>query len=390
MRDAAHPSGRGPAMTTTNAPDRPHPDEGSQGAGRGRMVAALIYGSAWLPYVAAYVAVFLASGAAGPGLAVRGALANVLPDALLGPFALGTPRRFPGPEKGRGRFLALHAGLAAAFAVLATTGKVLLLTLDRARVDGAFTAPRLEMRVVPFQLFTSLLVYATLAGVAYALHNAARLRAESERAARAEALRARAELDALRARLNPHFLLNTLHSVLGLVGREPATAQAALERLGDLLRYAQRVHRDGTDAVGLREEWDFVASYLALEKLRLGQRLKTELRADADAFACTVPPFCLQPLVENAVLHAVAPRADGGRIGVAAERAGDVLRLIVDDDGPGMSSDSARNGGMGLRLVQERLAFLYRGRARFETGSPQGGGFRVVLTVPAAGPEDDE
>jgi sensor histidine kinase YesM len=103
-----------------------------------------------------------------------------------------------------------------------------------------------------------------------------------------------------------------------------------------------------------------------------------------------VPPFCLQPLVENAVLHAVAPRADGGRIAVAAERAGDVLRLVVDDDGPGLSGDSARNGGMGLRLVQERLAFLYRGRARFETESPQGGGFRVVLTVPAAGPEDDE
>jgi sensor histidine kinase YesM len=103
-----------------------------------------------------------------------------------------------------------------------------------------------------------------------------------------------------------------------------------------------------------------------------------------------VPPFCLQPLVENAVLHAVAPRAEGGRIRVAAERAGEVLRLMVEDDGPGMHGDSARNGGMGLRLVQERLSFLYRGRARFETESPKTGGFRVVLTVPAGGPEDEE
>src|SRR5262249_12537411 len=119
--------------------------------------------------------------------------------------------------------------------------------------------------------------------------------------------------------------------------------------------------RVGNATACLREKGAFDSSYLALEKLRLGERLQTELRADADAFACPVPPFCLQPLVENAVLHAVAPRADGGRIGVTAERAGDVLRLSVEDDGPGLRGDSMRNGGMGLRLVPERLAFLYSG-----------------------------
>jgi LytS/YehU family sensor histidine kinase len=143
------------------------------------------------------------------------------------------------------------------------------------------------------------------------------------------------------------------------------------------------------DAVGLREEWEFVASYLDLEKLRLGERLNVALEADAEAFACLVPPFCLQPLVENAVRHAVATRADGGRILVTARRTGAELRLQVDDDGPGMRGDRPSNGGIGLRLVQDRLAFLYRGRARFQAESPAGGGFRVTLTVPADGPEDD-
>jgi signal transduction histidine kinase len=349
----------------------------------------VLYAAAWLPYLAVYVVVFLASGTVGPGLALRGALANVLPEALLGSLVPRVTRLFPWPEGSRGRFLAVHTGLATVFAVLATAGKVALFTLDRARAEGAFVAPRLDLRVVPFQLFTSFLVYVTLAGVAYALRNADRVRAESERAGRAEALRARAELAALRAQLNPHFLLNTLHSVLGLVVHEPSTAQAALERLGDLLRYALRIHRDSVDAVGLREEWEFVASYLDLEKLRLGERLSVSLEADPEAFACLVPPFCLQPLVENAVRHAVAPRAEGGRILVTARLRGEELQLQVGDDGPGMAREPVDDGGMGLRLVQDRLAFLYRGRALFQAESPAGGGFRVTLTVPAEGPEDD-
>jgi signal transduction histidine kinase len=348
-----------------------------------------LYLAAWLPYFATYLVVFLASGTVGLGLAVRGALANVLPEVLLGPLALGAPRVFPWPEAGRTRFLALHAGLGAIYAAAATAGKIGLFALDRLLVDGTRGGPRYDFRVVPFQLFMSFLVYLALAGAAYALQNAQRMRKEAERAGRAEALRARAELAALRAQLNPHFLLNTLHSVLGLVVREPPTAQAALERLGDLLRYALRIHRDGVDAVGLREEWEFVASYLDLEKLRLGERLRVALEADEEAFACQVPPFCLQPLVENAVRHAVSPRADGGRIVVAARRTGEELQLRVEDDGPGMRGEPSSNGGIGLRLVQDRLAFLYRGRARFQAESPAEGGFRVTVTVPADGPEDD-
>jgi signal transduction histidine kinase len=354
------------------------------------LIRAALYAAAWLPYFAVYVVVFLASGA-GHALALRAALANVLPEAVLGALVLQAPRRLPWPEGRRGPFFLRHAALAILFSVLCTAGKLALFALDRARAAGALAAPRLDLRIVPWQLFVSLLVYLTLAGVTYALGNAERVRREAERAARAEALQAQAELAALRAQLNPHFLLNTLHSVLGLVARDPTAAEAALQRLGDLLHYALRVHRERLDQVGLREEWDFVQSYLDLEKLRLGERLRVSLSADADGLASVVPPFCLQPLVENAVRHGVAPRADGGHIELEARREGSEIRLSVRDDGPGRPEGAGDEGGMGLRLVRERLAVLYRGRAEFGTESPAGGGFRVTLTLPARGlPEDDD
>src|SRR5262245_49128287 len=364
-------------------------ESGRRETGRGRGVRTALYAAAWLPYLAVYFVAFLASGTIAPGFALRAALANVLPDILLAPLVLRLPRRFPWPQARRGGFLALHAGLAAAFAVLATAGKLVLFTFDRLLFEGVLAAPRVDLRVVPFQAFVSVLIYLVLAGMSYALGNAERVRAESERAARAEALRAQAELAALRAQLNPHFLFNTLHSVIGLVVQDPPTAQAALERLGDMLRYALRIHRDGVDAVGLREEWEFVATYLDLEKLRLGDRLRLALDADPDVFDSLVPPFCLQPLVENAVRHAVAPRAGGGRIVVAARRTSETLRLTVQDDGPGLPKVPTPDAGIGLRLVQDRLTSLYGGKARFETESPADGGLRVTLTLPASGPDDD-
>lgn len=354
--------------------------------GRGREA---IYVAAWLPYLAAWVVVFLSSGVASPGLAVRGALANVLPDALLGRLVLAVPRLVPWPEEGRRRFVGRHLTLGLAFSVVATLGKVALLTLERAWRDGKLSAPRVDLRILPWLVFLSLLVYLTLAAVTYALANAERVRSERERAARAEALRVRAELAALRQQLNPHFLLNTLHSALGLVARDPAGAEGALERLGALLHYGLRVHRAKIDQVGLREEWDFVAGYLELEKLRLGDRLRVTLAADEDALASVVPPFSLQPLVENAVRHAVAPHADGGAIVVRARRRGTELHLEVQDDGPGWGKEAFEESGLGLRLVGERLAALYGDQARLSTATPTEGGFHVTVVLPAEGAETE-
>src|SRR5262249_13283101 len=158
---------------------------------------------------------------------------------------------------------------------------------------------------------------------------------------------------------------NVLHALLGMVRRDPGRAEAALERLGELLRFGSEVHQAGRDWVPLAREWDFVMSYLELERVRLGSRLTVSAAADHRALARAVPPFALQPLVENAIVHGVAPRAAGGRIEVSARRADGRLRLCVRDDGPGATEEQvAASPRTGLRLLRERLAALYSGRAR--------------------------
>jgi sensor histidine kinase YesM len=341
---------------------------------------AVLYAAAWLPCFGLYAAAFAAFGA-DAGHAVRGALAIILPWAAVGLLVLRAAQAIPWPEEGRARVVLLHLALALGFVALSLLCWFALVMIDMRLVTRSSTP--FNWRVIPYQVLNSSLVYGALVGSTYARRNAARVREESARAARAELLRASAELAALRSQLNPHFILNTLHTLLGLVRRDPALAEQAVERIGDLLRYGLRLQREAIDEVTLREEWDFVRSYLDLEGLRLGDRLRLRMDADEDAMECLVPAFVLQPLVENAVRHAVAPRARGGRLEVLARRADGVLRLVVMDDGPGLPAARLGTGhGLGLQLLRDRLQALYAGAARLELpSSPQG--LRAELELPA-------
>src|SRR5262249_13820828 len=217
---------------------------------------------------------------------------------------------------------------------------------------------RLDLRpdYLGWSMFPGLLLYGSVAGVAFGLETSARLRDEKARSARAETLRVRAELAALRAQLNPHFLFNTLHTVLGLVRRDPALAEEALQDLGDVLRYSLNV-QSGHDHVALREEMEFVDRYLAIERVRLGERLRVEQDVSSAALACRLPAFTLQPVVENAIRYAVASRAQGGRVRIEAWRDdGDGrLRVVVSDDGGGAAPPPSGGAGRGLALVRQRL-----------------------------------
>jgi len=339
--------------------------------------------SAWVLVIAFYAVVFALSGAPIP-IAIRGALGNAIPDGLLALAVFGTARRLDAPQAGMGRLLRAHAVRALLLVGLAFTAKTLLLWVDMT-LFGSKDPFRLVPSIVAWQIFVSTLIYTASAAASHLVLTDRRLREEEARAARAEALRARAELSALRAQLNPHFLFNVLHSVLGMVRAHPAMAEAALEGLGDLLRYALRVHRDGVDRTALRHEWEFMETYLGLEKIRLGDRIQVTRRADEAALDASVPTFSLQPLVENAVRHGIASRAAGGKISVEARLEGDALRLEVSNDGDGLSATTADDeGGIGLRVLRERLDVLYRGQARMTTGPTEEGGYRVVLILPGA------
>ncbi|MGH9366172.1 MAG: sensor histidine kinase [Thermoanaerobaculia bacterium] len=352
-------------------------------SGLPRRAALAAYAGAWTLLASVYAAAFAASSVPA-GMALRGAAAAILPNALLGILSLGLARRWPWFPAGRWRLAARLVPAVLGLTAAATAGWLLLILLDGWITLGAVRVASLPM--ILWQVVINGLIHVALTGIGYAWHTAAALRDARDLAARAEVLRTRAELQLLRSQLQPHFVNNMLHALLGLIRRDPALAESALEKLGELLRFGQWVHQSGSDFVPLSREWDFVRSYLELERVRLGDRLRVSFEADESALEVSVPPFALQPLVENAIIHGVAPRASGGRVDVSVRRSGGRLSLAVSDDGPGGSEvDIAASRRMGLRLLQERLAALYSGRAHLFFESPAGGGFRVRLDLPDDG-----
>lgn len=343
------------------------------------------YVGAWSVYFALNVLVYLATGRLGLGPALLTSALTVVPEALLGIAVLRLIRILPWPRAARLRFYAIHLAGALLYGLACAGAANLLFAFHGFLVRGIFRPAYFDLGIVAWQIFMAALLYAVLTSAAYAVGLVNRLAEEEARAARATALQTQAELRALRAQVNPHFLFNTLHSVLVLIRRDPESAEDALEQFGDLMRYALRIEEDGRDEVRLESEWEFVRNYLALEKLRLGSRLQLDCRVDDDALECEVPAFTLQPLVENAIRHAIAPRAQGGTLAVRAEIRDDALQLSVADDGPGSSAvePPASMPGMGLRLVKERLAAVHGDSAYLRTESPPEGGFRAWIHMPA-------
>lgn len=356
----------------------------SQGRERQRFadVAAL---AIWVVYASTYAITFALAGSPIP-FAIRGALANAAPDGILALAALRGSRRIDRGDPAAPRLLQRYLVRGVVLVLLTAPVKSVLVWIDTVIV--ATTQYQFSPGIIAWHFFLSALIYVTVSALSHAWLIAQRLREEEAHAVRADALRARAEIAALRAQLNPHFLFNTLHSVLGLIRRDPAQAEAALEKLGDLMRYATRVHRNGVDWIALRHERDFVETYLDLEAIRLGDRLRVVRRFDEVVLDQLVPTFSLQPLVENAVRHGVAPRAEGGEISIAArlEPDGRRLRLEVCNDGIGRAPETDE-GGLGLRVLRERLDALYRGAASMSAGPTPAGGYAVVLVLPVGAGE---
>jgi sensor histidine kinase YesM len=346
-----------------------------------------MYAVAWVPALAAYFSLFVLQSHLGSALV--SALINVVPAALLGAgvvWASGRASWRPSP-----RFFAMHAAGAVAYSLLWYALLMVGLTVRSGILRGNWVLAAFDGSALYWQLMQGGLLYPMIAGIAYAVRTGSELRRQEDRAARAElrlaraeALRTEAELQALRARLNPHFLFNTLHSVSALVRQDTQAAEAALERFGGMLRYVLNAQTDGADDVRLEEEWRFTRDYLALEALRLGARLRVDAEVDPDTLDVLVPAFTLQPLVENALKHAIAPFSRGGTVRVALDFAGSDLRLRVSDDGPGAGAAGLTPGtGVGLRVVTQRLEVRYGGRASLTVDSAPGEGFRVTILIPA-------
>lgn len=243
----------------------------------------------------------------------------------------------------------------------------------------------------PLSFYVWPVLYAMMMYVVIAVaFQTVRLNAAKQRHAlasqQAQALLVASELSALRSKLNPHFLFNTLHSIIALTRRNPGAAETALFQFSDMLRYVLDTERSGIDRVTLDAELDFVRDYLELEQLRLGQRLRVEWDLDPDAGEHLLPALCVQPLVENSIKHAFNPHSRPGVLRIATRRdaADGSLAVVVSDNGPGADQDAiARSPGLGIRTISRRLALDYGERAGFAVKTIPGQGFAVSLTIPA-------
>jgi sensor histidine kinase YesM len=193
------------------------------------------------------------------------------------------------------------------------------------------------------------------------------------------------ELNALRNKLNPHFLFNTLHSIIALTRKNPEAAETALFQFSDMLRYVLDTEKSGSDRVTLEDELRFVRDYLELESLRLGARLKVDWQLDDKAAHIALPALSLQPLVENSIKHAFNPHSRPGllRIRTRVDGEAGLLAMTVGDDGPGAEPSAVRqSNGLGLRTVERRLQLEYGPRGALEIETAPGSGFVVTMSIP--------
>lgn len=226
-------------------------------------------------------------------------------------------------------------------------------------------------------------LYWVIVGVYIVLDYQSHLKDRAIRTAELESLVAHARLNALRAQLHPHFLFNALNAVSAYVEEKPRQARQMLEELGDLLRISL-VHSEEHE-IPLAQEISFIERYLKLQAVRFDKRLQVTLTSDPEVLDALVPPFILQPLVENAVLYGAAARTTPTRVHVKAWRDNGRVCLEVLDDGPGLPAGWCfeRNAGIGLANTRERLRHLYGAESHsFDVASQPSGGVRVKLRLP--------
>ena len=186
-----------------------------------------------------------------------------------------------------------------------------------------------------------------------------------------------ARLAELQSRIRPHFLFNTLNSAIALVRAEPLKAEAVLEDLSELFRSALA---DPAESVTLGQEIALAERYMAIEKIRFGERLNISWQLDAHAMHARLPPLLLQPLVENAIKHGVEPSAAGAEVKISTERRGSTVVVKVSNTTPAGAGE--RGHGLALGNVRERLLLLHDVQARFQTVFKDGV-FQVRLELPA-------
>lgn len=383
MKRGRHPSRSGrvpqPISMLTSALERlARPGEGRR---RGIVLGAVIAGG-WLCFgLFSFAQSFLYYALPGahpesPMRLLALAMGSASIWALLTPAALWISNRIQLTPERLFRSLALHFLVGIGFVLVSTVlerGVARLVAVGAAQPFARSLLYRFDSRLLAYLLIV------TLAQVGRYL---LLFREREQQAAALATQLARAELQVLKMQLQPHFLFNALNSISELVHRDPRSADRLIARLGHLLRLSLD-QAAGHQMVPLRQELEFLKAYLEIEQTRFRDRLSVELDVEPDVLDAAVPTLLLQPLVENAIRHGVAPRPAGGCVTFHAVRQGDRLAIEVRDDGPGFPASPAGFAeGLGIRNTRERLRQLFGESHGLRFENPPGGGARVAMELP--------
>ena len=307
--------------------------------------------------------------------------------AALTPVALWLARRFPLERELIVRRVALHLLFAVLISLLQLVAyNFVFQTFVRRSSDSFF--PLGPFQDVLFgQFHFNLLLYCVLVGLYQTFDYYRRFREREQRAAQLEIEAAqletqltRAQLDALKMQLHPHFLFNTLNTISVLMEEDVGAANEMLLRLSDLLRAALK--NNEAHEVTLEEELQFLAKYLQIEQARFQDRLKVRIDPAPETLAAYLPNLILQPLVENAIRHAVAPSTKVTTVEIRSRQHDGHLHLSVSDNGEGMIDHAIPTNGIGLRNTRARLEKLYGPHQDFRLETNAGGGVHISIIIP--------
>lgn len=300
---------------------------------------------------------------------------------IFAPAIIAAARRFPFGEGSQFQWLMRHLAIGTLFSL---TGLLIAHAIDSwMRASSASMAPSMTPRPpVVTSIATGILLYLLIA-VSYqavAYHNTARARAMVASKLRADLAEAR--LATLEGQLHPHFLFNALNSVAALMRIDPSQAEVMIEQLSELLRATLRTNP--MHQVPLRDAVHIAEQYLAIEHVRFQERLTTQVRVADDAQHALLPQLLLQPLVENAVRHGIAPLENGGEVRISATVTSHTLHIAIEDTGVGISAaPSAHTGnGLGMRSVRAMLSQLYGERGTLLVAPIVPHGTRVMISLP--------
>ncbi len=306
--------------------------------------------------------------------------------ALLTPFIYFLSTRFPLARQHFAKNLLIHFGFSILISPLqrsiSVIGNFMILdTLEQLDKPIGAMLERAKFGIIGGS-FDSWIMYWTILIVCFSIGYYRKYQRHKLRSSQLETQLAQAQLQALKMQLHPHFLFNTLHAISTLMDEDIKTARSMLVRLSELLRVT--LESAGTQEVSLKKELEMLNRYLEIEQIRFQDRLKIEMQIAPETLEAQVPNLILQPIVENAIRHGIAPISRAGKIDIRAQRSNGKLQLEIQDDGKGIPEAQLANlnTGVGLSNTKNRLEQLYGEDQKMMLRNGEENGLSVFLEIP--------